>query len=75
MPINDDRNRITGIVDKQFVAAQVRLPLSNRSQPRPPFRAQLRPLGGVIELLGMAFTGAGRAVDKWPAGATVQSQA
>jgi hypothetical protein len=41
--------------------------LSNRSQPRP--------LCGVFELLGMAFAGAGRAVDKWPAGATVQSLA
>jgi hypothetical protein len=26
MPVNDERNRVTGIIDKQFVAAQVRLP-------------------------------------------------
>ena len=34
--------------------------LSNRSQLRPPFRAQSRPLLGLIELRGMAFAGVGR---------------
>ena len=36
------------------------LSLSNRSQLRPPFRAQSRPLLGLIELRGMAFAGVGR---------------
>lgn len=34
--------------------------LSNRLQQRPPFRAQSRPLLGLIELRGMAFAGVGR---------------
>ena len=34
--------------------------LSNRSQLRPPFRAQSRPLLGLIELRGKAFAGVGR---------------
>ena len=34
--------------------------MSNRSQLRPPFRAQSRPLLGLIELRGMAFAGVGR---------------
>ena len=34
--------------------------LSNRLQPRPPFRAQLRPSNGLIELLEMGSAGVGR---------------
>ena len=34
--------------------------VSNRSQLRPPFRAQSRPLLGLIEVRGMAFAGVGR---------------
>jgi hypothetical protein len=37
-----------------------RIMVSNRSQLRPPFRAQSRPLLGLIELRGMAFAGVGR---------------
>ena len=34
--------------------------VSNRLQQRPPFRAQSRPLLGLIELCGVAFAGVGR---------------
>jgi hypothetical protein len=34
--------------------------MSNRLQPRPPFRAQLRPSNGLIELLEMGSAGVGR---------------
>jgi hypothetical protein len=48
--------------------------VSNRSQLRPPFRAQSRPLFGSMELRGMVFAG-WEAVGKWPTGATVESLA
>jgi hypothetical protein len=41
-------------------AAGCFLRLSNRLQQRPPFRAQSRPLLGLIELCGVAFAGVGR---------------
>jgi hypothetical protein len=44
----------------QTVSPRMQLELSNRSQLRPPFRAQSRPLLGLIELRGMAFAGVGR---------------
>ena len=43
-----------------MVSGAVAEGLSNRSQLRPPFRAQSRPLLGLIELRGMAFAGVGR---------------
>src|SRR5271166_6660510 len=51
------------------------LAVSNRSQPRPPFRAQSRPLWQLDRAVPGAAYGRREAVDKWPAGATVQSRA
>ena len=48
------------IAGKAGLKLKIAAKVSNRSQLRPPFRAQSRPLLGLIELRGMAFAGVGR---------------